>query len=220
MKDEQKLNINEMANDYLRTGDDFVFTDLYTSLSEVYRDKLRYWSTSTYMANEHDITDLFHDVIQKVLESLRNNAGGDFVKLFAVSLGNSYKSLLRKLRTRRKYELYDGPDSDENENTAMFETIAKNSDGSDYDIEEHVIKKKKADQRELIDFLTDPDKVNDETTTAIVESFLSSENKTPTPTAIGKMLGLHHSTVIRKIERLAKRFDERQFGSYQDYLLA
>ncbi|TKH53633.1 sigma-70 family RNA polymerase sigma factor, partial [Bacillus cereus] len=40
MKDEQKLNINEMANDYLRTGDDFVFTDLYTSLSEVYRDKL------------------------------------------------------------------------------------------------------------------------------------------------------------------------------------
>lgn len=215
MKDEQKLNINEMANDYLRTGDDFVFTDLYTSLSEVYRDKLRYWSTSTYMANEHDITDLFHDVIHKVLESLRNNVGGDFVKLFAVSLGNSYKSLLRKLRTRRKYELYDGPDSDENENTAMFETLK-----DDFDLEEHVIKKKKADQRELIDFLTDPDKVNDETTTAIVESFLSSENKTPTPTAIGKMLGLHHSTVIRKIERLAKRFDERQFGNYRDYLLA
>ncbi|WP_257151586.1 sigma-70 family RNA polymerase sigma factor [Bacillus thuringiensis] len=203
-----------MANDYLRTGDDFVFTDLYTSLSEVYRDKLRYWSTSTYMANEHDITDLFHDVIHKVLESLRNNVGGDFVKLFAVSLGNSYKSLLRKLRTRRKYELYDGPNSDEEENTAMFETIA-----DEFDLEEHVIKKKEADQRELIDFLTDPDKVNDETTTAIVESFISNDGPT-TPTAIGKKLGLHHSTVIRKIERLAKRFDERQFGSYQDYLLA
>ncbi|WP_202822655.1 sigma-70 family RNA polymerase sigma factor [Bacillus cereus] len=215
MKDEQKLNINEMANDYLRTGDDFVFTDLYTSLSEVYRDKLRYWSTSTYMANEHDIIDLFHDVIHKVLESLRNNVGGDFVKLFAVSLGNSYKSLLRKLRTRRKYELYDGPDSDESENTAMFETLK-----DDFDLEEYVIKKKEADQRELIDFLADPEQVNDETTTAIVESFLSSENKTPTPTAIGKMLGLHHSTVIRKIERLAKRFDERQFGNYRDYLLA
>ncbi|PGO61783.1 MarR family transcriptional regulator [Bacillus cereus] len=215
MKEEQKLNINKMANDYLRTGDDFIFTDLYTSLSEVYRDKLRYWSTSTYMANEHDITGLFHDVIQKVLESLRNNVGGDFVKLFAVSLGNSYKSLLRKLRTRRKYELYDGPDSGEEENTAMFETLK-----DEFDLEEHVIKKKEADQRELIDFLTDPGQVNDETTTAIVESFLSSENKTPTPTAIGKMLGLHHSTVIRKIERLAKRFDERQFGSYQDYLLA
>ncbi|PGY64378.1 sigma-70 family RNA polymerase sigma factor [Bacillus cereus] len=215
MKDEQKLNINEMANDYLRTGDDFVFTDLYTSLSEVYRDKLRYWSASTYMANEHDIIDLFHDVIHKVLESLRNNVGGDFVKLFVVSLGNSYKSLLRKLRTRRKYELYDGPDSDENENTAMFETLK-----DDFDLEEHVIKKKEVDQRELIDFLADPEQVNDETTTAIVESFLSSENKTPTPTAIGKMLGLHHSTVIRKIERLAKRFDERRFGNYQGYLLA
>ncbi|WP_088322564.1 MarR family transcriptional regulator [Bacillus cereus] len=215
MKEEQKLNINKMVNDYLRTGDDFIFTDLYTSLSEVYRDKLRYWSTSTYMANEHDITGLFHDVIQKVLESLRNNAGGDFVKLFAVSLGNNYKSLLRKLRTRRKYELYEGPDSDGEENTAMFETIA-----DDFDLEEHVTKKKEADQRKLIDFLSDPAEVNDETTTAIVESFLSSENKTPTPTAIGKMLGLHHSTVIRKIERLAKRFDERQFGSYQDYLLA
>lgn len=214
MKDEQKLNINEMANDYLRTGDDFVFTDLYTSLSEVYRDKLRYWITSTYMANEHDITGLFHDVIQKVLESLRNNAGGDFVKLFAVSLGNSYKSLLRKLRTRRKYELYDGPNSDEEENTAMFETIA-----DEFDLEEHVTKKKEADQRELIDFLTDPGQVSDETTTAIVESFITNDGPT-TPTAIGKKLGLHHSTVIRKIERLARRFDERQFGNYRDYLLA
>ncbi|MBO1582675.1 sigma-70 family RNA polymerase sigma factor [Bacillus sp. XF8] len=214
MKDEQKLNINKMANDYLRTGDDFVFTDLYTRLSEVYRDKLRYWSTSTYMANEHDITGLFHDVIQKVLNSLRDNVGGDFVKLFAVSLGNGYKSLLRKLRTRRKYEVYDGPDSDEEENTAMFETIA-----DDYDLEEHVTKKKEADQRELIDFLTDPGQVNDETTTVIVESFITNDGPT-TPTAIGKKLGLHHSTVIRKLERLAKRFDERQFGDYRDYLLA
>ncbi|WP_157349610.1 sigma-70 family RNA polymerase sigma factor [Bacillus sp. EE-W1] len=214
MKDEQKLNINEMVNNYLRTGDDFIFTGLYTSLSEVYRDKLRYWSTSTYMANEHDITGLFHDVIQKVLKSLRNNAGGDFVKLFAVSLKNEYNSLLRKLRTRRKYELYDGPNSDEEENTAMFETIA-----DEFDLEEHVIKKKEADQRELIDFLTDPAKVSDETTTAIVESFITNDGPT-TPTAIGKKLGLHHSTVIRKIERLAKRFDERQFGNYRDYLLA
>ncbi|KZE04161.1 hypothetical protein B4117_4331 [Bacillus mycoides] len=214
MKDEQKLNINEMANGYLRTGDDFIFTDLYTSLSEVYRDKLRYWGTSTYMATEHDIIGLFHDVIQKVLKSLRNNAGGDFVKLFAVSLKNEYNSLLRKLRTRRKYELYDGPNSDEEENTAMFETIA-----DEFDLEEHVIKKKEADQRELIDFLADPEQVNDETTTAIVESFITNDGPT-TPTAIGKKLGLHHSTVIRKIERLAKRFDERQFGNYRDYLLA
>lgn len=214
MKDEQKLNINEMANDYLRTGDDFVFTDLYTSLSEAYRDKLRYWSTSTYMANEHDITGLFHDVIHKVLESLRNNVGGDFVKLFTVSLGNSYKSLLRKLRTRRKYELYDGPDSGEEENTAMFETIA-----DEFDLEEHVLKKKEADQQKLIDFLTDPAKVIDETTTAIVESFITNDGPT-TPTAIGKKLGLHHSTVIRKLDRLACRFDKKQFGDYQDYLLA
>ncbi|KFN03908.1 sigma-70 family RNA polymerase sigma factor [Bacillus clarus] len=214
MKDELKLNINEIANDYLRTGEDEAFTDLYIRLSEVYRDKLRYWSTSTYMATEHDITGLFHDVIQKVLKSLRNNVGGDFVKLFAVSLGNEYKSLLRKLRTRRKYELYDRPESDEDENTAMFETLK-----DEFDLEEHVIKKKEADQRKLIDFLTDPGQVNDETTTAIVETFISNDGPT-TPTAIGKKLGLHHSTVIRKLERLARRFDERQFGSYRDYLLA
>ncbi|MCZ6943738.1 sigma-70 family RNA polymerase sigma factor [Bacillus mycoides] len=213
MKDEQKLNINEMVNDYLRTGDDFIFTDLYTSLSEVYRDKLRYWSTSTYMATEHDITGLFHDVIQKVLKSLRNNAGGDFVKLFAVSLGNEYKSLLRKLRTRRKYELYDGPEGDDDSNTTMFDNIK-----DDFKLEDQVIKKKEADQRQLIDFLVDPDKVIDETTTTIVETFLVSDK--PTPTTIGKKLGLHHSTVIRKLGRLAKRYDEKQFGNYQDYLLA
>lgn len=215
MKDERKLNINKMANDYLRTGDDSVFTDLYTSLSEEYRDKLRYWSTSTYMANEHDITELFHDVIQKVLESLRKNVGGDFVKLFTVSLGNSYISLLRKLRTRRKYELYDGPETNDGKNTAMFDTIK-----DDFNLEEHVTKKKEADQRELIDYLTDPGQVNDETTTAIVESFLANDVFLTTPTAIGKKLDLHHSTVVRKIKRLARRFDERQFGDYRDYLLA
>lgn len=213
MKDEQKLNINEMVNDYLRTGDDFIFTDLYTSLSEVYRDKLRYWSTSTYMATEHDITGLFHDVIQKVLKSLRDNVGGDFVKLFAVSLKNEYNSLLRKLRTRRKYELYDGPNSDDDSNTTMFDNIE-----DDFKLEDQVIKKKEADQRQLIDFLVDPDKVIDETTTTIVETFLVSDK--PTPTTIGKKLGLHHSTVIRKLGRLAKRYDEKQFGNYQDYLLA
>ncbi|OCI06325.1 hypothetical protein BBP22_21610 [Bacillus paralicheniformis] len=59
---------------------------------------------------------------------------------------------------------------------------------------------------------------SDETTKVIVETFLACER--PTPTAIGKKLGVHHMTVIRKLEKLAGYFDTQQFGDYRDYLFA
>nr|WP_231503968.1 sigma-70 family RNA polymerase sigma factor [Bacillus sp. UNC437CL72CviS29] len=223
MQDERKLNINKIANEYLKTSDESRFNDLYINLKREYRNKVDYWSASTYLATRHDIEALFDDVILNVLKTLRESNGGDFVNLFSRSLKNMYISLLRKLRTRRKREfLYDDKTTDKDfiySDTLVEGEWSFSNNPSDFDLEEHVTKKKEADQRELIDFLADPEQVNDETTTAIVETFITNDGPT-TPTAIGKKLGLHHSTVIRKLERLAKRFDERQFGDYRDYLLA
>lgn len=213
MKNEQKLNINEAANLYIQSGKEEVFTDLYERARSYYSDKLNYWSTHTTFASEHEIIGIFHDALWDAVEEIKRS-GGNFFALFTVKLHGMYKSLLRKVVTKRKYEQYEYSKGDTS-NTAMFETLA-----DEFDLEEHVTKKKEADQRMLIDFLTDPDKVIDETTTVIVESFLSYDGKPPTPTAIGKKLGLHHMIVKRKIEKLAGYFDSKQFGDYQDYLLA
>jgi len=58
----------------------------------------------------------------------------------------------------------------------------------------------------------------DAKTTAIVEAFLASEKSSPT--AIGEELGLHHSTVIRTLKRLAGKFDSKKYGDYTDFLVA
>lgn len=70
-----------------------------------------------------------------------------------------------------------------------------------------------SDQRQLIGFLS---KTADAPTKRIVEASLKNRHKSIT--ALGKALGLHHSVVKRKIERLSRNYDPSQFGDYHDYL--
>jgi hypothetical protein len=153
---------------------------------------------------------LFDDVFMKSLEVIGNN-GGDFVKLFHLSLGNRYKDLLRKLMVRRKHEQYETDNCDDDS--------AKVEIASEFDLAEHVetkfTAKQKDDQRQLIDFLV---RGENERTTAIVQAYLTTELKTPT--AIGKHLGLDHKQVSRALNRLAGKFSTKQYGDYHDYLVA
>jgi DNA-directed RNA polymerase specialized sigma24 family protein len=207
MNEQQKLNINDAVTRYLTSKDESDLAEIYRSLLAEYQRKLAYWASSTFMANDHDMTAIFDDSLIKSLEAVEKN-GGDLVKIFHCSLHNRYKSLLRKLRTRRTYELYE-IESEDDENEANFEIA------DEFSLEDYITAKKKADQRQLIDFLLNG---ADAKTTAIVEAFLASEK--PTPTAIGEALGLHHSTVLRSIKRLAGKFDSKKFGDYHDFLVA
>lgn len=100
-------------------------------------------------------------------------------------------------------------DSDEDDND--FEIA------SEWDLEEHVIsnleKKTDEDKLQLINALI---RKTDSTTKLIVDEYLRSEYARPT--AIGKSLGIHHQTVIRKISRLSRNFDESKFGDIDAYL--
>ncbi len=206
MKTNQKQNINEQMLDYLSTGDPATFEEGYSALRAKYQRQLERWEMTTSGVNEHDLLELFDDTLLKTLAALGQDEG-HFEKLFHRSLYNGFKSLLRKIRTRRDFEEYEAATSDED--AATFEIA------DEFDLEEHVVQKKEADQRQLIDSLLSD---ADETTTAIVESFL--QHPKPNPTAIGKVLGVHHSTIIRKLERLAANFDSKQHGDYRDYLVA
>ncbi|GGE80378.1 sigma-70 family RNA polymerase sigma factor [Priestia taiwanensis] len=212
MSIEEIKNIEKVAKDYISTRDENLFAELYKLLRRVCRNRLLYWSDTTYLANEHDITAVFDDTLYKTLESFTE---GHFVRYFAVALKRNFFGLLRKLKTRRTYEMYEsvwtGADI---EDAATFDIIA-----DDYNLEEEVMKTKKADQRKLIDSLIGHGQTLDAETTAIVKAFLSYEGKRLTANAIANQLGIHHTAVLRKLKRLAKRYDEQQFGDYQDYLL-
>lgn len=81
-------------------------------------------------------------------------------------------------------------------------------------LEDYALRKKEADQRQLIDSLVnDPSQV-DPITTLIVAEF----PKYKSITALAKALGLHHEVVKRKLTSLSRRYDANRFGDVRDYL--
>jgi hypothetical protein len=210
MNELKKSHINHLVTQYNEGKDEAQLAPIYRSLLAEYQSKLDYWASTTLMAGSHEIQELFDDTFMKSLEVIGNN-GGDFVKLFHLSLGNRYKDLLRKLRTRRKHEQYEMDNGDDDS--------AKVEIASEFNLEEEVSQKltakQKDDQRQLIDFLV---RGENERTTAIVQAFLNHPK--PTATAIAKELGLDHKQVSRALNRLAGKFSTKQHGDYRDYLIA
>ncbi|WP_102271331.1 sigma-70 family RNA polymerase sigma factor [Cytobacillus massiliigabonensis] len=206
MKKLREYYINDLFNDYLTKGNEKVFARARRELLSEYRKTLTRWEYNSRMIDAHEVEALFDDTVIKVIEYI-GKRGGNFVEVFHVSLYNGFKSMLRKIKKRREVEVFELETEDEK--TANFEIP------SEFNLEEHVLSKRKTDQRQLIGFLVNGE---DETTTAIVEAFLNHPK--PTATAIAKELGFHHSKVIRALNRLAGKFDTKQFGDYHDYLVA
>ncbi|AXN39816.1 sigma-70 family RNA polymerase sigma factor [Peribacillus butanolivorans] len=207
MNELKKLNINRQAAEYISEKDEAVLSALYRDLQTEYRRKIDYWSKTTTMANQHDMQALFDEMFMSALKDIEAK-DGDFVKLFHLKLTRRYNTLLRDLTTRRKFEVYEKADDDEAA-TSRFEIA------DEFNLEDTVIAKKKADQRMLIDSLMTG---ADATTTAIVEAFLNHPK--PTATAIAKEMGVHHSKVTRALNRLAGKFSTKQHGDFRDYLIA
>jgi len=210
MNEQQKLNINYAVTQYIGTGSEAALTQIYRNLLSEYQPRLNYWESSTYMANDHDMAEIFDETFLKSLDAVESN-GGDFVKLFNRSLNNRYKSLLRKLRVRRIREQYEL----ERDDLDWDKDHIHGEIADEYRFEEYLGAKQKDDQRQLIDFLV---RGENERTTAIVQAFLNHPK--PTATAIAKEIGLDHKQVSRALNRLAAKFSTKQFGDYHDYLVA
>lgn len=109
---------------------------------------------------------------------------------------------------RRVYAIIDAPD-DEDAPTSEVPDEETTEDG--YFRRRY---KKKADQRQLIDFLVnDPTQVDRETR-LIVSQFSQYDSIT----ALAKALGMHHEFVKRKLRKLSARYDANRFGDIYDYL--
>ncbi len=201
MDSETQLYINNLANRYIKNGDEVVFSTLYKTLSDELGLRLKYWIDTVYLAESHDILEMFDDAILKVLKKMNKDGFGEFSKLFNTVLSNDYRSLLRKIRTKRKWEDFDDGSG----------VLSRLVISDDYKLEEI---KTDADKRQLINVLTEN---CDPLTTAIVNEYLI--DGLHKPTAIGRKLGVHHSKVTRQLHKLSRKYNEVEFGDIDAYLV-
>jgi len=201
----QNKQLNNLVMMYKLSPNDEIFTKIYETITQTWRNLETV--AKSVRADIHEITALYEDVLLKCIE--RYNGQQDFINFYRFSLTRARADLYRKKKRQYDREYYESPADQESD---LFEILCATDEDT---TAATVISKKEADQRQLIDFLLSG---ADELTTAIVKEFL--EHPKLTPTAIGNKLGLHHSTVSRKLTRLASKYDSKQFGDYTDYLVA
>jgi DNA-directed RNA polymerase specialized sigma24 family protein len=200
-----KQKLNNLVLDYQRTHNDETFSKLYVLVSENWRS-LETIGKSV-RASGAEILEVYEDALMRCIDAY--DGRGDFINLLNRSLWRERRGIYRKNKRIYQHEIYITSVENDDGSEVAFEIA------DEFNIEEYLIAKKKANQWQLIDSLLNG---ADETTTAIVETFLAHPK--PTATAIAKELGYHHSKVIRKLERLAGKFDSKQYGDFTDYLVA
>jgi hypothetical protein len=199
--------LNKLVLDYKRLKDEVIFERIYEIVSAFWKNN--YVVAKSVMSDEHEIQALCEDILLRCIDQYDGSI--DFLHYYRSCLHKRRASLYKvKKRYYKRIEPTDDNCSEDGD-TPIAATIESLPDP--ITIEEMAFRKTEADQRQLIGFLVSG---ADATTTAIVKAFLAHPR--PTPTAIGRKLGLHHSVVKRKLERLAGKFDAKQFGDYRDYL--
>jgi DNA-directed RNA polymerase specialized sigma24 family protein len=197
--------LNNLVLDYRSNRSEEIFRQIYETVSASWKglDTIG----KSVKACKSEILAAYEDTLLKSIDVWE--ATGDFENFLKGNIKRKRCDIYRKKKRLSDFEVYYTPAESEDGSEVAFEIA------DEFNIEEYVIQKKKADQLALIDSLLNG---ADAKTTAIVEAFLTSEKSSPT--AIGEALGLHHSTVLRSIKRLAGKFDSKKFGEYQDFLLA
>ena len=199
------LKLNNAVLEFQRSRSDESYAIIHEATIEKVNRKLEKIASSV-RSNYPDTRALYEDVLMRCIE--RFDGKSDFSHFYNAAVALERRGFNRKNVKRYDREVFS-VDDDGDEKAATFEIA------DDFNLEEQIIAKKKADQRQLIDSLLND---ADETTTAIVATFLAHPK--PTATAIAKELGVHHSKVTRALNRLAGKFSTKQFGDYHDYLVA
>ncbi|WP_226568195.1 hypothetical protein [Bacillus stratosphericus] len=199
-----KEKLNNLVLNYQKSRSNNSFAEIYemtiTPMRITFKEVARSLRSSV-----PEVVALYEDVLMGCISSYSGEY--DFENYFKYSLKNKRANLYRDKKKRSQWEVLECGLSSSDESAATLEIADEETPETIY------FTKKRADQCQLIDSLLEK---ADETTRQIVETFLGCER--PTPTAIGKKLGVHHMTVIRKLEKLAGYFDTKQFGDHRDYL--
>lgn len=205
--------LNELILDYQRTKDDLIFERIYEIVSPSWKNN--YVVAKSVMSDEHEIQAICEDVLLDCINQY--DGSNDFIRYYRSCL---YKRRVDLYRVKKNYYKRIEPTKDnDEEGTPIAATIECIPDP--HMTEELAFQKTEADQRQLIDFLV---RDADDLTTAIVKAALAYQPRQTLgrPASferqIADALGIDKRTVKRKLERLAGKFDAKQFGDYRDYL--
>ncbi|MED3832980.1 hypothetical protein [Peribacillus frigoritolerans] len=200
--DNQQLN--NLVIRYQSERSDEVFAEIYAEVTKGWRSLATV--AKSLRASEAETLAAYEDVLMRCLETY--DGRGDFINFLNMNIKWKRKDIYGMTKRRKEFEVYEKANDDEAA-TSRFEIA------DEFNLEETVIAKKKADQLALIDSLLEG---ADEITIGVVRTFLNHPK--PTATAIAKELGVHHSKVIRTLNRLAGKFSTKQHGDFRDYLVA
>jgi hypothetical protein len=205
--------LNGLVLDYQRTKNELIFERIYEIVSAGWKNN--YVVAKSVMSDEHEIQAICEDVLLDCIDQYDGSI--DFMRY--------YRSCLRKRRAslykvkKRYYKRIEPESNNEDEGTPIAATIESLPDP--LTTEEIAFRKTEADQRQLIGFFLEN---ADDLTTAIIEVALAYQPRQTLgrPASferqIADTLGIDKRTVKRKLERLAGKFDAKQFGDYRDYL--
>lgn len=116
-------------------------------------------------------------------------------------------------RRRQRIKSLDGMTEEEGEDKPSNIAVVE----SNYSLEDDVLQRnKEADQRQLIDFLTQTAK-SDTTTMIVVEAYMQAP-LSASRNEIAKYIGIHHEVIKRRLTALSRYYDENRFGDRRDYL--
>jgi DNA-directed RNA polymerase specialized sigma24 family protein len=198
--------LNKLVLDYRDTRNEETFEKIYEIVSANWKGLETIGKS--IRASGAEILAMYQDTLLSCIEIFDGRA--DFIHLLNRSLRYKRIDTYRRKKRLSEFEVFMKPlENDEGSEAATYEFA------DEFNLEDYITAKKKADQRQLIDSLLNG---ADETTTAIVATFLAHPK--PTATAIAKELGVHHSKVIRALTRLAAKYSTKQYGDFSDYLIA
>lgn len=199
------LKLNTAAEQHSLSQTTETFQRLYDEASTSLRKINRAEIIRFRIGDENDADEIFDRVLIDIagMAGVRN-FGQTFDKALKFARYNFYRTEKRR-NSRYQLKVNSGNEEDIDLEVADEQTVEQ--------IIEFKQRKKEADQRQLIDFLTDPDQV-DHDTTLIVSQFSQYDSIT----ALAKALGMHHEFVKRKLRKLARRYDANRFGDISEYL--
>lgn len=203
---EHKRNLNAMVTKYKETGDELYFEKAFALAGRHLRQTATKWSASCGIPFE-DLLSEGNYRFTRVVESYSIEQG-DFVNLLSRTLSNSYTMMLRAPDNKKDYtERYREMDGKEID---VFEDVIISGITKDASAEAESLVFSKQRSEMLTSLLTDVNEVTLET----VRVFLSEKNVRTT----AAVLGVSHTTVKRRLESLARKFDASKYGNPSDYL--
>lgn len=217
-----KEKLATLVRSYRMSPEDQIFSAIYVEVSKRWTSRIA-TEARHCKVDQQELQAVYDEVVMTAVNDERISPE-NFRNYVGVMLKSKRLSLIDKTRRRnRRFRLHKQSDSDETDlDYVDAMNYLEGNLGKD-SFEEVTKNKKETEQRQLLDFLIDPAKVKDRTTTAIVSTALNdtSKGKAIKAKAIADKLSLPRRDVVtRKLSRLKENYDESLFGDYRDYLHA